>query len=267
MSLMRTVLILLLFIAVIGCGAPTLSLPNIDYGKENFDHFVANGIATGMLSAVEDRDGWYKYQIQLEDTSLSVYLEVNPDGYYWGNVRQIKLHLGGDTVIWSKQFHSSGGGYRKSHELQKMYLGLCDILGKPDNLSRPRTTLFTDDELEAAAQYGESFPSVKAPPKPPSYFAEWDFKKCKVTLDFNTPFSDITDQWGSNNFYSEDSNIIFSMPNYESRIQEIRDSIRATLGPNDLIGMYVAAPKWVDLNPSSPYEFDTRMMVEFSEKK
>lgn len=167
-----------------------------------------------------------------EDT-LFLDFYPNNDGYFEGNLRSLK--------VWLMRSDTLGMIPIKLSEVYQLYRSIEDKYGKPDSLR-----IFT-------------LKSLKNPP--PDYSIEKDsiiknglhayWNNDKVHIRFYAPASD--DDIGKCQRFSE---IIISSQNAEQEKSVIKERIRKSLLPKDLLTWTVETPYWTE---SSEYIRDRKM--------
>lgn len=172
----------------------------------------------------------YRYFIQVGENQLPVVLDLNPDGYYFGKLREVRLGLGGDTILfYSEPTYYRGNGPRKKDEVDKILLTYKNWFGKPDSIvdhmSNPLLLIV---------------PSADNVPKLIAKTFLWKRKDHLIKFYLPNP----TFNFKRDSVY-EGAEIYYEMINYDKEFKKIQDSIRSTYVPNDVLDIRLNNPEWL----------------------
>jgi hypothetical protein len=234
------------FIIIIACFLYGCSVNNdeffkIKFGKVSYSDFKGKMISDKLFIQPNEENNSFRYYVEDDGYIIPVEVEVNPDKYYFGELRQLKLNLGGDTVSYLNDNikFSRAAGKRIKEDIDNLYNIYCKWYGQPDSIfifgafGKNEILIYLERKnLDTC----EIFNLKKA---------YWYTDKFKLT--FEIQFLQIDERLDTL-VYGENSNIFYEMYNYYEKISAIRDSIKELFSPNDILNVTISPDKiyWSD---------------------
>lgn len=228
-------------ITLFGCGQPKDKLSRIDFGIDSYDWLLSDMLSEDIITEPDKDSLSYRYYIEDSDENkrIPVLIRINPDRYKFGSVRQIELDLAGDTIYWiDPPKFARGAGVRLCAEVDSIYALYVKWHGEPDSVS-----------FEERQMVHKAF---------------WKKKNCIITFIHSIPREDVN---FSDKMVYSDAKIKYEMYGYEVEFNRIRDSIRQTLTPNDLINVTAWDPRWESIYGLYSFGYNRVFKVTLSDIK
>jgi hypothetical protein len=242
-----------------GCNNHGDHFAGVDFGKDNANNFIKTEIANKNFLIPSDDLTSFTYFIKDDMEYFPVEVTVNPDGYNFGKVRQLKIGLGGDTVYYrsmNSQYQRAYGPRLKS-DVDKIYNLYEEWYGKPNSIN-----IKTRVRSELEKYFSGDTSSTTIDTVILSKTAYWYNDNYRITFYLPTPVKNPL--LNSEYTYSNETTIVYEMINYNKTIQAIRDSIIKTLEPNDIISINVNNPEWSILSHNY-YGDNTQLTISIDE--
>ena len=245
--------------ALCSCKNKADYFSSVNFGQDNAKDFIIKELKNKIFAKPDKDSASFSYFIKNNSNGFKVEVIVNPDGYKFGKIRQIKLNLGGDSSynFGKKPIFSRAFGPRLKSDVDKIYYLYEEWYGKPDSATTKYKYKF---DLSSNTINREIDSSV-----PPGKVVYWHTKN--YHLIFDLPIPEKNSHFDS--AYTYDgyfTTVTYEMNNYNTIIQSIRDSIRKTLKPKDIISIEAWQPLWSTLN-NNYFEGNTKFSINLSEIK
>lgn len=249
---MKKILILSLIISVYSCDKKD-PFKSIEYGKADYGKTLSILLEEDIISEPDSDSLSFRSFINTSNSKIPVQVYLNPDMYSFGSIKQIQISLNSDTIYPTYQldpepYFFRGGGPRIYSEIEGIYKKYEEWYGKPDSLF----LTYPFKAFESGLSIGEGLRRMGLPKELdstaiPGKMAYWNTEN--FILEFNIPLP-VPNLKRDSLLYVNYASIKYSMLDYDKRIQFIRDSIRKTFIPSDLIEMQLYQPTWDKTNNS-----------------
>ncbi len=225
----------------LSCNKITDIFSEVKFGEISQLNFEKEMLQNKIFNKNKDSLG-FTFHMQVDTLKLPVSIYTNNDNFYtfgkFGKLRNLSIDL---TDYESRKsdfgdfFETLPTGMSKSN-VDKIYQKYVLNYGEPDSL-------IEKDEYDK-----DFMPKGLVIPK--SKKAVWLTKNFKLT--FNMPFPNTAKDKNYEYYYGRDfgekASINYEMYNYKEECDRIRDSIRKTYQPNDIVKMVAYKPEWVTIN-------------------
>lgn len=251
---------LLLFILFYSCKSSVDDpFQKIEFDSQDLDNTISNLIQANVIQ--EKGRYFYPYTFQTDSLKLPFSVTFNPDDYNVSGLRQIKIYIKSDTLFNPEPIYMPGQGPVEKKivdHINKTYIGWY---GDPDTIIYPKYESHT-----LTAEMEEWFSKLNAARD--SKLSEYEKKKRdenkEKILVWNENNFDVViyiPKYEDNKFtdYKASYNgasIIYSIKNYEKRLETIKDSIRKTLKAPDIVELSIKNPIWKDEGYSTKFTYD-----------
>lgn len=254
---MKKIIALLLLISVFSCKRKD-PFSSINYGKANYQETVSELTEKGLITMSSNDSSRFYSNINVGNVELPIVLYFNSDSYNFGSVRSLYVNLSGDSIydFADSVYFSRGLGPRLYSEVESIYKKYEQWYGKPDSISidyplkKPKSGLTLGEIMRQSFQ-PERLDSSAIPGKT----VYWKGLNYNLEFQYSIPYVEAR---RDSMMYVKNPSIEYSMIDYDKRLEAIRDSIRETFSPEDLISMEVYNPKWNE----NPYNYPNTFSIE-----
>lgn len=204
----------------------------------------------GILSDKENES--YIYYLKLKNSSIKTEMSINSDGYGGDNLRLISINLLGDTsysaytkdgkAIFKPHFIRAFGP-RKISEVKNIYNYFLNYYGEPTKILN-KQNMPSYGSLKEALESNDSFDLD---------LDKTIWEKENYYIEFITDYP-VYDEYFKDSVYNK-AFILFKTSNYENELAVLKENVRKTLKPNDLIKIEnIKKPTFKILGNSYPYD-------------
>ncbi len=241
----------------LSCNKITDIFSEVKFGEISQINFEKEMLQNKIFKKNKDSLG-FTFYMQVDSLKLPTTVYLNNDTFYtfgkFGKLRNLSIVL---SIYESRKddfgdfFSTLPTGMSKTN-VDKIYQKYVLNYGEPDSL------------IEKDKYEKEFMPPGLVIPK--SKKAVWFTKKFKLT--FNMPFPNTAKDKNYEYYYGrdfgEEASINYEMYNYKEECERIRDSIRKTYRPNDIVKMAAYQPVWVKINEiHNGHLYNTMLKITF----
>jgi len=257
---MKQVYSIVILLLLFACNKNEDLLQDSEFGSVKYDEFKTQMIDKGLFIEPNEDSTSFRYYIIKDGIKYETEASFNTGKYKFGKLRDIFINLNSDTFyLHGRTYQFRGSGPRLKNEVHQIYELYNDWYGEPDTLEvkypllKPTGDLFSPESTRRLL--GKKVDSSGVPERT----AIW--KRDNFTISFFLPFPEVEPNLDSALVYNHAS-IKYKMINYDHELNRIKDSIRKSLTPKDLITMNVYQPTWRDLNSRALSDYDSQ--IEFN---
>lgn len=249
-------LIVLVSIIFISCEQNNDHFSSVKFGQCNAQQFIFQEQEKKLLLEPGRTSNSFRYFLTEGSTSFPVEVCINPDYYDFGTVRQIEILLGGDSIYKENiTFYARALGPRLKQEADSIYDLYTKWYGSPDSVTIHHVY---KDGIEAVND--TNIHRAIDPLAPAGKTAFWQMPNFKLTFDLPIPTKN---QFLDSAYtYHWTASILYEVNEYDNIIKLIRDSIKQTLRPNDIISIQASRPKWINISDNY---YDTQIEISITD--
>lgn len=256
-------IVLILMVLIFGCKNNNDPFRDISPNNIKHDEFESQMLNKGVFKEPNKDSTLFRYYISSKNMTYPVEIAFNTDNYNFGGLRNIYINLNGDTIYESKRTFLRASGSRLKKEVDEIYDIYCNWYGKPDTIlneyplkkndNTSKDFSFYDLVRESMEKELNELPvDSSATPSRTVIWNREDFE-----LSFYIPFPVISSHLDSSWVYNH-AEINYKSMNYDIVLNKIKDSIRKTFTPKDLIVMDINNPKWSVINSQTFPYYDSK---------
>jgi hypothetical protein len=224
----------------------------VKFGETSENSFLNEQVNKGVFLDPNEDSTLYKFYFKTGKDSILTNVTLNYDKPKYGNIRTIKISLGGDTCKslyeGMKDFYLRARGSRLKSDVDKIYNQYVEWYGKPDSIYYPRIfELKEERKATISIWYKEGYKIIFNIP-----YATKENTKDSALIYGNgyELWNDYINEVPENNKYyeySEPLSIVYQVNNYYAIMKSLKDSIRKNLKPNDIVSNTVMTYEWSNI--------------------
>lgn len=235
----------------------------IPYGTISFKNAKEKFLSNPDFSEPSNDSTEFQFYFLNSEVKIPVTIELNPDDYNFGLLREIRIELDGDTVYYSEPEYWPGNGPRLKSEIDIIVQKYKNMYGLPDSilikeeevnsLGQSDMNNFLIAEIRANIRGSKSINPQLDSIKEKSLI--WELEDFIIDFYLPKPYSD---EYQNNLPVYRGARILYSMKNYDQTLTTIKDSIRNSLKPNEIISVDLGEVKWIP----TKNEYERKIDVE-----
>lgn len=255
-------LLLLLIVTIIGCSKNKDPFQYVDFEKVDYNEFRLENLKQNLFTEINEDSTSFRYYIIDANKKYPTEIYLNSDNYNFGKLRDIYINLSGDSIFfYGKNVYKRASGSRLKTDIDDIYELYCKWYGEPDSIFVEPNRYRNLDIFESMYDTGVKTLDTSVTPS----ISFW--KKDKFDLEFYKTYLKKKLNYDSLKVYNEGAYISYKMKGHSSELAKIKDSIRKSLTPNDLISIKVSNPKWVDVDLNLYQGCNTLFQIEYGKIK
>ena len=274
-----TIIIFVSAVLLTACQSNNDPFKRVPLGQEAKVAFFKRMMDSKILSDPDKDSSDYRYTIRDKSFSFPCYVNANPDEYKFGKLKQLEqleVNLCGDSVYeafgteMKPPMFQRGGGPRRKKEVDKVFDLYKKWYGKPDSIHYGRDSRNIGTEIkwimDSISTRGLTRPKTekKSPLSDSLNFLGGDvvWKQSNRLVIFVLPPPYKEKYFKMDSAYSK-VKIIYQNTDFQKTVATIRDSVRKTLKPNNIVTVDISKPKWTALTSQSYSDYDYQLAVEW----
>ncbi len=210
----------------------------------------------GLLSMPNKDSTINRYYFKKGKEKIFSDIDINSDGYSYGNLRIIKFHLGSDTInlFGTNEFRRTAGS-RAKKDIDKLFNWFVELYGKPnDTISSSFFNSISSKTKNPEDKFLDLF-DVK--PEDGAYIWHRDNYQIEFSKDLSFSFNSDSTKY-------RHPHVIFRLNSYEKEIKKVAEDVRKKMKPNDVARAELRDPWWEKLYPANYWDYDYRFKITIS---
>jgi len=237
-------------------------------------------VNNGRIAKEIDKDeAYYKINIAISsDKTYEASGRMN-GSYEFGELRELNYAMGRSLDNKLKDEEKRPTERYNNEQINLIYSNLLDQYGNPDSLkveyyynfiglNSQNDTIKSKPELSSSAAFGvfnkpkQILDSIQVPPECPKIFAKWNLEEYQV--EFSADPERYFDTWEYP--YYPRAYLNFKSNSFDRILADIKDSIRLTLKPADIVSISTGDVQWEAIDDNSGYDYRLKVYHQYPKR-